>query len=247
MGGHAHIPARVTLPLGVDRRTRLRAVPQQAWWLLGGLVLAFGVPFVLADLAGLQRDLYYALYVASVFTFAGLWARQTQQPIRTFLTRRWQWAVPLGVLAGTVLMLIVLREPSTPHPHGLTFVGAIVWRGIVYGAADGVLLSVFPILAVFGLFASKPLRERPKRAVAGIGALALVVSLLFTAVYHLGYPDFRSSKVKRPLTGDVIWSVPTLVTLSPLGTPIAHIATHVTAVVHSYDTDLFLPPHKKTK
>ena len=247
MSVHAHIPARATFPQRVDRRTRLGAVPLQAWWLLGGLVLAFGVPFVLADLAGLQRDLYYALYVASVFTFAGLWAQQTQQPIRTFLTRRWQWAVPLGVLAGVVLMFTVLREPSTPHPHGLTFVGAIVWRGIVYGAADGVLLSVFPILAVFGLFASKPLRERSKRAVVGIGALALVVSLLFTAVYHVGYPDFRGSNVKRPLTGDVIWSVPTLVTLSPLGTPIAHIATHVTAVVHSYDTDLFLPPHKQTK
>jgi hypothetical protein len=247
MSVHAHIPARATFPLHVGSRTRLAAVPQQAWWLLGGLMLAFGVPFVFADLAGLQRDLYYALYVVSVFAFVGLWVRQTQQPVRTFLTHRWRWAVPLGVLAGVVLMFTVLREPSTPHPHGLTFVGAIIWRGIVYGTADSLLLSVFPILAVFGLFASKPLRERSKRAVAGIGALALVVSLLFTAVYHVGHPDFRGSNVTRPLTGDVIWSVPTLVTLSPLGTPIAHIATHVTAVVHSYDTDLFLPPHNQTK
>ena len=247
MSVHADIPARATLPLCVGPRAGLAAVPQEVWWLLGGLMLAFGVPFVLADLAGLQRDLYYALYVVSVFAFVGLWARQTQQPIRTFLTHRWRWAVPLGVLTGAVLMFSVLREPSTPHPDGLTFVGAILWRGIVYGAADGVLLSVFPILAVFGLFASKPLRERSKRAVAGIGALAMVVSLLFTAVYHLGYPDFRGSKVNRPLTGDVIWSVPTLVTLSPLGTPIAHIVTHVTAVVHSYDTNLFLPPHNQTR
>ena len=121
--------------------------------------------------------------------------------------------------------------------------GAILWRGVVYGAADGVLLSVFPILAVFGLFASKPLRERSKRAVAGIGALALVVSLLFTAVYHLGYPDFRGSKVSKPMTGDAIWSVPTLVTLNPVAAPLAHIGLHVAAVVHSYQTDLFLPPH----
>jgi hypothetical protein len=222
---------------------RFAAIPSQATWLLAGLVLAFCVPFLLADLAHLQRDVYYALYVTSVFGFIGLWGRRTQQPIRAFLTRRWRWAVPLGALTGVVLTFTVLREPSTPHPDGLAFVGAILWRGIVYGAADGVLLSVFPILAVFGLFASKPLRERSRKAVAGIGALAMVVSLLFTAVYHAGYPDFRGSKVKRPLTGDVMWSVPTLVTLSPLGTPIAHIATHVTAVVHSYDTDLFLPPH----
>jgi hypothetical protein len=247
MSVHAHIPARATLPLRVGGRASLGAVSSQVWWIVGGLVLAFGVPFLLADLADLQRDLYYALYAASVFTFFGIWARQTQQPVRVFLTRRWRWAVPLGVVAGVLLVFMVLGEASTPHPHGLTFVGAILWRGIVYGAADGVLLSVFPILAIFGLFASKPLRERSKRAAAGIGALALGVSLLFTAVYHVGYPDFRGGKVQRPLAGDVMWSVPTLVTLSPLGTPIAHIATHVTAVVHSYDTDLFLPPHRQAK
>lgn len=215
----------------------------EVYWLLGGLAIAFAIPFVFADLVNTPRDLYYAIYVAAVFIFAGVWAQQTHRSLRVFLTRGWQWALPLSAVAGVVLMLTVLREPSTAHPHGLTFAGAILWRGIVYGAADGVLLSVFPILAVFGLFGSEPLRQRSKKAVAGIGALALVASLLFTAVYHVGYPDFRGSKVQKPLTGDVIWSVPTLVTLSPLGAPIAHIGLHVSAVVHSYQTDLFLPPH----
>jgi hypothetical protein len=242
-----HAQARGTLPLRANRRVTAREVPAQARWLLAGLVLAFGVPFVLADLAGLQRDLYYALYVAGVFSFVGFWARTTQQPVRAFLMRRWRWAVSLGVVAGALLTFTVLREPSTPHPHGLTFVGAILWRGVVYGAADGLLLSAFPIIATFGLFASKPLRKRSRAAVAGIGALAMVVSLLFTAVYHVGYSEFRGGKVARPLTGDMIWSVPTLLTLSPLGTPIAHVATHVTAVVHSYDTDLFLPPHDQER
>jgi hypothetical protein len=81
--------------------------------------------------------------------------------------------------------------------------------------------------------------------VAGIGALALAVSLAFTAVYHLGYPDFRGSKVKKPLLGDLIWSAPTLATLNPVGAPLAHIALHVAAVTHSYDTGTFLPPHRK--
>ena len=58
MSVHAHIPARATLPLRVEGRAKLGAVPSQVWWLLGGLVLAFGVPFLLADLADLQRDLY---------------------------------------------------------------------------------------------------------------------------------------------------------------------------------------------
>ena len=124
---------------------------------------------------------------------------------------------------GAPLVLVALREPSTPHPDGLAFAGAILWRGVVYGAADGVLLGAFPILCVFALFSSRPLRERSRAAVAGIGALALVACLIFTAVYHLGYPDFRGSKVRKPIAGSVLWSAPTLLTLSPLGSPIAHI------------------------
>jgi hypothetical protein len=61
--------------------------------------------------------------------FVGLWARQKRSLESCWGSR-------------------VLGEPWTPHPHGLTFVGAILWRGIVCGAADGVLLSVFPILAL---------------------------------------------------------------------------------------------------
>ena len=41
-----------------------------------------------------------------------------------------------------------------------------------------------------------------------------------------------------------MWSVPTLVTLNPIGAPITHAAMHVTAVLHSYETDVFLPPHR---
>ena len=55
-----------------------------------------------------------------------------------------------------------------------------------------------------------------------IGAVALIASLAMTAVYHTGYSDFRSGKVGKPLTGDVVWSVPTLVRSNPLGAPIAH-------------------------
>ena len=35
-----------------------------------------------------------------------------------------------------------------------------------------------------------------------------------------------------------------LVTLNPIGAPIAHVGMHVSAVLHSYDTDTFLPPHE---
>jgi hypothetical protein len=65
----------------------------------------------------------------------------------------------------------------------------------------------------------------------------------FTAVYHAGYSEFRSGKIGTPIRGTAFWSTPTLLTLNPLGAPIAHIAMHVSAVTHDYRTDTFLPPH----
>ena len=107
------------------------------------------------------------------------------------------------------------------------------------------ILSVFPILAVFAAFAGLACagtgREN-RRGGSRAGGLAA-----FTAVYHVGYSDFRCEKVRKPLTGDVVWSAPTLVTLSPFGAPITHAGLHVTAVVHSYDTETFLPPHGRPR
>jgi hypothetical protein len=238
----------------VERGSKVRTAPRIAavhgahrhwFWLAGGLALAFAVPFLLSDVLSVERDVYYGMYAAVVFGFFALWLRLAVDAPLATLTHNWRAGVLLGIAFGAVVSAIVLAERATAHPHGLRFVGAVLWRGIVYGAADGVLLSVFPILAVFAVFASRPLRERRRRARIAIGALALAVSLLFTTVYHLGYPDFRGSKVRKPLIGDVAWSAPTLLTLSPIGAPIAHIALHVTAVVHSYETNTFLPPHRR--
>lgn len=233
-------------PRGERRSTAVRVnehAHRQWEWLLAGLALAFALPYVLTDLVTINRDLYYGIYSFSVFGFFALWLRFVAETPRDLLTRNWRWGALLGVIFAGTTAAIAFTEKATAHPHGWRFAGAIVWRGIVYGAADGVLLSVFPILAVVAAFSARPLRERSRRALVGIGALALAVSLLFTAVYHLGYPDFRGDKVRKPLIGDVIWSAPTLATLSPIGAPLAHVGLHVSAVVHAYNTDTFLPPH----
>ncbi len=35
-----------------------------------------------------------------------------------------------------------------------------------------------------------------------------------------------------------------MVTLNPVGAPLAHAGLHGSAVLYSYETDTFLPPHK---
>ncbi len=232
---HAH-PVRVA--------THRLQVSEQWAWIAGGLVFSFLVSFVFGDRLDLNRDLYYGIYTVAVVAFLTVWVRTSGLSVRSLAARRWVWGVALGVLFAGVMALIVLRtDDATAHPGGATFVAAILWRGVVYGAVDGLLLSVFPILAVFTAFRDSRLRTRFLGTVA-VGAIAMVVSLGMTASYHLGYSDFRSQKVTKTLIGDSVWSMPTLLTLNPLGAPIAHVGQHVTAVVHSYNTELFLPPHR---
>lgn len=201
------------------------------------------MPFCLTELLRLPRDLYYGLYAVAVIGFFVSWAQSTGQGLRQMLHRRLALATVLGLLVGGVLVVLVVRtEPATVGPHGIELAAALLWRGIVYGAADGLLLSAFPILAVVAATRGSRLRRRFRGRVL-IGTAALLASLLMTIVYHLGYPDFRSAKLAGPVAGDLIWSMPTLVTLNPVGAPIAHAGLHVAAVLHAYDTDTFLPPH----
>jgi len=236
-------PLGPALQLPIEARAFARR--QHWYWLVAGLVLSFLIPFVLTDLVSINRDVYYGVYIGAIFGFVGLWLQYANRSARTLLTRNWRSGIALGVVFCGAMVAIVLNEPGTTHPGGLGFAAAVAWRGVLYGFADGLILSAFPILAVFAAFAGTRVLARWRGKVA-VGALALAGSLLFTAVYHLGYADFRGAKLRKPLAGDLIWSVPTLATLSPLGAPIAHAGLHVSAVVHSYQTDIFLPPHKAT-
>lgn len=244
MSTHAvqHHPVRVGMRLGVSAH----------WaWLAAGFVVAFAMPFFLAEsrsafgvVFDVNRDLYYGVHALAVVTLFALWSRSTRYDLAAAVRRRWLLAVGLGLAAAGVMAVMVVRtDDATTRPDGIELVGAVLWRGIVYGVTDGLLLSAFPILVVFAALAGSRLNSR----LAGkfvIGIVALFASLGMTAVYHFGYSDFRSDKVAKPLVGDVVWSVPTLVTLNPIGAPIAHAGLHTAAVLHSYETDTFLPPHR---
>jgi hypothetical protein len=213
-------------------------------WLAGAFVLAFAVPYVLADVFAINRDLFYGLYALAVIGLFALWSRSTGYDLVAAAKRHWIAALLLGLAAGAVLAAMVVgTEDATARPHGVELAGAVVWRGILYGVTDGLLLSVFPILVVFAAFAGTRLDKRFAGKIV-IGIVALAASLAMTAIYHSGYSDFRSDKMTKPLRGDVIWSAPTLLTLNPIGAPIAHAGLHTSAVLHSYETETFLPPHR---
>lgn len=210
-------------------------------WLPAGALVGFGTSFLFADLLSLPRDLYYLVYFTIVLGFLGIYARRTRLDLRAWLTRRLRWGLLLGTVGGLVLMRGVLSRPGSAGPGGFSLAWDVLWRGLVYGSVDGLLLLAFPWIVVWRAFDGEE-AEFAKKTLTALAAWGGV--LLVTTAYHLGYGDFRSRKILQPDIGATIAAVPTLITANPVASPLSHVVLHVAAVLHDPDTDLYLPPHR---
>lgn len=217
---------------------------RHAAWFAFAAGVAFAVPFLGVSVLDLQHDLFYLLYFAATACLLLGYVRAEHVDVRGIVGHAWPWSLGLGVVVGIAEIVNVLGRDATDRPDGAYFAFEILWRGVTYGAVDALLLSVLPGLVAYGI-----LRGRVGGIVGKLRftALALPLVLLITATYHLGYPQFREDGVGQPEIGNTIISVPMFATANPIGAVVAHATMHTTAVVHSYETDVFLPPETEVK
>ena len=211
-------------------------------WIVFGALVGFGASFIFGDLITLPLDLYYLIYFGIIVSFFTIYIKKTQLNLKEWYSRRWAWGVLLGLIFGAVMVQNVLSRPATEKFTGPYLEWLIFWRGLVYGAIDGLLLSAFPWIVTWRAF---NVEKKPLGKKIASGLLAWFFILVVTTVYHLGYSDFRSKKIIQPNIGNTIISIPTLVSANPIGSPITHAIMHIAAVTHSPKTALFLPPHRK--
>jgi hypothetical protein len=232
-----HLAVQHASPVTV--RDSRRHWPVQLPWLGGGLALSFAIPFVGADLMGLPLNAYYFCYFVLVLSFLGVYARKTDVDLRALIHRRWAISLVLGLLAGAFVVARVLSGAATPRPDGAQYAFELAWRGVLYGAVDALLLTVFPCLVTLGLLGGDI-----KGVVRQLGyvACSLVLILTVTATYHLGFEQFRRDGIGAPIIGNTMISLPMLLTTNPIGSVLAHASMHVTAAAHAYETPTFLPP-----
>jgi hypothetical protein len=213
-------------------------------WIAFGTLAGFGSSFIFGDLLTLPLDLYYLVYFGIISTFFYVYIRKTQLKLKECFSRRLILGILLGLIFGVLMVQNVLSRPETERFTGPYLVWLIFWRGLIYGAFDGFLLSSFPWIVTWrALDAEK--KSLSKKIASGF--LCWLFILVLTTAYHLGYSDFRSKKIIGPNIGNTIISVPTIVSANPIGSPIAHAIMHIVAVIHSPRTELFLPPHRELK
>lgn len=211
-------------------------------WIPAGAAVGFAVSFAFGDRIHLPVDLYYLVYFVVVLGFLAFYARRTGLDLRTWASRRLVRGLVLGVLGGVVLARGVLARPASAGETGAALAWDMLWRGVVYGSVDGLLLLAFPWVAAWRALEAEGGGWRRKLAASGVAYAAV---LLVTTAYHLGYGDFRSGKILQPNIGATIAAVPTLVSANPVASPLSHVALHVAAVLHVSDTELYLPPHRE--
>lgn len=216
--------------------------PSHLKWIVLGAIVGFGASFVFGDLITLPLDLYYLIYFGIIISFFRIYIKKTQLNLKEWFSRRLAWGILLGLIFGALMVQNVLSRPATEKFTGPYLVWLILWRGLIYGAIDGLLLSVFPWMVTWRAF---DIEKKPLGKKIAFGLLAWLFILVLTTAYHLGYADFRSKKIIEPNIGNTIISVPTLVSGNPVGSPMVHAIMHITAIIHSPKTDLFLPPHRE--
>jgi hypothetical protein len=211
-------------------------------WGLASAAVGFAATAIFAGLLALPRDAFVAVYALVVTTYVYSYVRWTGLDVRSFLQQRWSWDAVGAVIFGGLMVASVQRMAASPRAEGVALAWDILWLGIVYGIADALLLTVLPVTAVWRACTSSGWTATwPGKLAAGAAALA--ASLVVTAAYHLGYPEFRGPQVVDPLIGNGVMTLGYLLTGNPITAFGAHIALHVASVLHGVETTVTLPPH----
>jgi len=226
--------------LAHTRSAQIPDVVRQGAWFVFGSALAFAIPYVGVSQLHLQHDVYYGVYFAAMLAMLAAYVRAEQIDVRPLFTRHWRSSLIVGIpVAAFVVWNVFRTDDATSRPHGAYFAFELLWRGVGYGTIDALLLTVFPCMVAYTLLHGR-LTTVSRRA--WYVAIAIPMILVITATYHLGYPQYRQDGVARPEVGNTLISIPMLATANPVGSIAAHTSMHVTAVTHSYETTVFLPP-----
>jgi hypothetical protein len=210
-------------------------------WVGAAAILGFAITAIFAGWLEVSRSWFVLTYAALTTPFLAGYVRWNGIDLVGLVRRRWRWGLFGGALIGAFVVFSVQRQDGGARAGGWELAFDLVWWGLVYGLVDALLLNVLPVLATWRALTTLG-RTGTRQGKILAGALALGASVVVTAAYHLGFPEFRGADVTDPLMGDII-SLGYLLTSNPLTAVIAHVAMHIAAVLHGAEGTVQLPPH----
>ena len=210
-------------------------------WVLAAALAGFASSFILSCWLRLPRAWFVVGHAIVTAALCLVYARSEQVSAQAQLSRRRVAGVIGGLVFGALLARQVLSQAGSPRAEGSELLGQVALYGLVYGVADALLLSVLPVLAIYGSRSSTDLGTTGSRF--RWAAIALLGSILITAAYHAGFEEFRGPQLVQPIIGNTVITLAYLLTGSPLAPMIAHVVMHGAAVLHGMSSTIQLPPH----
>jgi hypothetical protein len=219
----------------------------QQWYLhLLWILVAGGVGFAVTAIGStwlrLPRPTLLVPYTVAVGALFGGYLSWSGLDLTALLAQNLVWGLVGAAVLGFILVRNVLSQPGSVRAGGLALAFEIIWLGVVYGAADGLLLSALPLLATWQACAALGLTGTLIGDVL-VGVLAIVASMYMTAAYHAGYAEFRGPRMTTALFGNSVISLGYLLTANPLASVLSHAVMHVAAVLRGPSSVVQLPPH----
>jgi hypothetical protein len=208
-------------------------------WLLVISAAGFLVTWVLTSLLDVRRTPYIlalALLTGGL-TFGYLSWSDTS--LASFATNHWGWGLIGAAVTGTILAALSRRQPGGPRPDGWRLAFALLWEAVVYGTAEGLLLSVLPVLVTWQAFAAHGWTSGTGKPLVA-GTAAILTSLAVIVIHHLGYRGFHNPAVLvTVMVVCGLLSLAYLLTASPLAAVVGHIILHAAANLRGTE----LPPY----
>ena len=211
-------------------------------WIVAAGVLGFAISAIFAGLLRLPRNIYLIPYIGLAGLFLYAYVKWSGLSIGNLIRHNWYWGLIGAVLLAAFTVKNILSQPSSPRSEGFTLVFDLLWSGVMYGLVDALLLSVLPVLATWQAFTLLNWTSNwPGKILVGV--IAVVASLLVTAVYHLGYPEYHGGGLFGPVIGNTAMTLGYLITNNPLAAILSHIAMHIAGILHGPASVMQLPPH----
>jgi hypothetical protein len=211
-------------------------------WVVAAGVLGFAISMIFSGILSLPRNLYLIPYVGLSGLFFYAYIRWSGTSISEIIRQNWVWGLVGAVLLTLFTVKNVLSQPVSPRSEGFVLAFDLLWSGVVYGLMDALLLTVLPVLAIWQAFTLLEWTGNWQGKFF-VGIIAIFTSVLVTAAYHLGYPEYRSTSLFGPVIGNTAMTLGYLITNNPLAAIFSHIAMHIAAVLHGPASVIQLPPH----
>ncbi|HSL10349.1 MAG TPA: hypothetical protein VLA82_03435 [Actinomycetota bacterium] len=209
-------------------------------------LIAFLVSWSFTDLGHVRRGPYIGVLGITVAAASVGYLAWSDTPGRSLVQDRWVLAVAVGAIVGLVMLPAARRLAGGNRASGLALARQAVWEGVVYGAAEGILLASLPTLIAWHAADAAGWTSTAWGRIAA-GAVAIGAALAVILVHHLGYREFRSPGARTKLVGALaacgLQAAAFLLTSNVLAPVVAHVVLHGVMIRRGVE----MPPISETE